>query len=60
MWWPGEHLGDLAPTQTYCLRKRLFLRLQTSIPFQKRKDPNLRIQLTEEPQKWSVTPVEEH
>lgn len=39
------------------MRKRIFLRTKTSIPFQKTKDSNLGMQLTEEPQKQIMTAV---
>lgn len=39
------------------MRKRIFLRTKTSIPFQKTKDSNLGLRLTDEPQKQIVTAV---
>lgn len=37
--------------QSCCTRKSVFCGIEASILFQKTKDPNLGIQLTEEPQK---------
>lgn len=57
MWKPGEHLAYLAPRQSYHKRKRVFLGSKTNTPLQKAKAPDLKTQLTEEPQKWSLTVV---